>query len=202
MNTFNEGLKYERTWWPRADALYKELFPNKVIYRPDWNNGGNLQRHDVDVVLRNPTGWPGEWMISEKFRSQPWDDLLVELYSDYDKKKPGWGTDSVAHEHFFFFEDGEDSYVRIVPTVNLRHAANYILRQLGREIEDASQKTTSTTLKLDGHDIKVVFVPTFGPDKKILWRGCCVAITDEILDYLNIEVKTIKLNKCNTPENK
>ena len=81
IRSWGQALAYEKSQQALADILYKEIWPNKNIRRPDfcaYKHDRELQEADVDVVVTNKEGWQNPWYISEKFRTQPYNDILIE----------------------------------------------------------------------------------------------------------------------------
>jgi hypothetical protein len=194
MNTFKDGLEVEKQWQATADELYNTIYPDYSIYRPTWKEDREAQAADVDVILTNTKHREDQWLISEKFRSHSWDDLLIELYDDYDKGTKGWGRKSLANEIMFYFGNGMDSYVRSIPAVCIRFLAEHILTDRKEYIAElAKSGKVYNEMTWLGFETPVLFVPTFGTNKKILWRSCCVAISDEIFKYLRMNIKEYKL---------
>lgn len=67
--------------------VYSQAFPTMqtmINHRQD----GDHQRQGIDrsVILRNSK----QILIDEKVRFKPYDDILLEVWSDKARKKPGW----------------------------------------------------------------------------------------------------------------
>lgn len=67
--------------------IYEKAFPTMqemINHRQD----GDHQRLGIDrsIILRNSK----QILIDEKIRFKPYDDILLEVWSDYERKKPGW----------------------------------------------------------------------------------------------------------------
>lgn len=69
------------------EEVYRKAFPtmqSMVNHRQD----GDHQRQGIDrsVILRNSK----QILIDEKIRFKPYDDILLEVWSDKQRKVPGW----------------------------------------------------------------------------------------------------------------
>lgn len=198
--TMQACLTYEKRCQVMANNFLRERYPDKHIHRPDYNAGGHqreLQKADVDVVISNKTGWPNEWYISEKFRSKPWDDFLIELYSEYPTKKPGWAQISIAHEHYFYFDDKrprvDHSYLKIVPTWAIKQAAQQFGRFLEPVLEDMYRASIyQRTTKVMGYDINILMIKTYGENKNVLYSNVCLAIPAKYFEDIKANIQTIK----------
>lgn len=67
--------------------IYQKAFPmmqEMINHRQD----GDHQRHGIDrsIILRNSK----QILVDEKIRFKPYDDILLEVWSDFERKKPGW----------------------------------------------------------------------------------------------------------------
>jgi hypothetical protein len=73
--------------WPIWEEVYQKAFPTMqamLNHRQD----GDHQRQGIDrsVILRNGK----QILIDEKVRQADYDDILLEVWSDRVRKKPGW----------------------------------------------------------------------------------------------------------------
>ena len=110
MNDFEKALAYEKGRMRVADEFYKKVFHPTTITRHDWNSnlGREKQINDVDCTLSisAPTIGFYDIDISEKFRSEDWGDMCIEIWSDFENKKPGWALKC-------FDENGPDAYLYV-----------------------------------------------------------------------------------------
>lgn len=203
-STFSGALAYERSCQPLADSFLKSKYPDKRIYRPDYYKSGydkELQLADVDVIVSNKEGWPNEWYISEKFRSKSWPDVLIELYSDYDKKVEGWAPKSIAHEHYFYYSDvhetkngiRDDSFLRIVPTWAIKRAAKEFKLFLDPIIKDMYLSGVKHRIcEIMGYQVIVILNNTYGSDMEVLYFSASAAI--DIQYFKDIKANITEIN--------
>lgn len=207
------ALDYEKSCWSRADLFYTNRYPRQTIYRPDWESGKEYQKADIDVCIRSKTGqgWPMELKISEKFRTQPWPDVCIEIYEDLDALRPGWGKESAADWHFFFHEhkwkqihtstdgcgkrivmeeDHDQSFVRMVPTWAIRKMwaiCRDLYTETFKDMRSGSVGQREVILKHES--ITLLIVPT-KVNGKIAYRGACACIPIELFStILNCEIE-------------
>lgn len=205
-STFGSALAYERMCQPRADRFLREKYPDKNIRRPDYHKGGqdrDLQLADVDVVISNKEGWPNEWYISEKFRTKPWHDILIEFWSNYDDRKEGWALNSVAHEHYIYYSDirtksnGEalkdESFLRIVPTWAIKRAARLFKPFIDPIVHDMYLSGVNfRQVELMGYSVTVIISKTFGSNNEVLYFSAAAAIDIKYFEDINSNIKEIK----------
>lgn len=129
-SNFIECLEYEASQMEIADKFYREYFPGCTIFRPKYNGPEDqkeLQRNDVDVVISRP-GQP-DLFISEKFRNSHFPDVMIELYSDWNRRVEGWALKTKPDYHIFFhshYSTGANDIqkeVRIIPSEDIRAMA-------------------------------------------------------------------------------
>ena len=205
-STFSSALAYERMCQPRADRFLREKYPDKNIRRPDYRKGGQdkeLQLADVDVVISNKEGQPNEWYISEKFRTKPWHDVLIEFWSNYDEKKPGWAFNTIAHEHYMYYSDvltrsdGEvirdKSILRIIPTWAIKRAAQTFKPFIDPIVHDMYVSGARyRKVDLMGYHVTVIINMTFGSDNEVLYFSAAAAIDLRYFRDINADIKEIK----------
>ena len=88
MNRFREDLRYSLTL-NEADAFhtfYSEFFPN--FQRIETVSDKCLQRNGIDKIVHLLSG--KKIFIDEKKRRVDYGDILIEVYSDKERKIPGW----------------------------------------------------------------------------------------------------------------
>lgn len=211
-STFSSALAYERACQPLADRFLHEQYPDKNIYRPDYHKGGRdkeLQLADVDVVISNKEGRPNEWYISEKFRSNPWHDILIEFWSNYDEKKEGWALNSAAHEHYIYYSDirtksdgrvlRDKSFLRIVPTWAIKRAAQTFKPFIDPIVHDMYVSGVyHRQVELMGYHVTVIISKTFGSNNEVLYFGASAAIDMKYFEDINANIKEIKTEKYAT----
>lgn len=126
---FLDELKKEKERQPLVDQLYLDLYPGCTIETLNFEESSrnrDLQKKDIDRIIHY-NGY--EIKISEKFRDNDgWGlkDLVIEIFSDAAKRKPGWAIESEAHYLFYY----KDNKVCIIDAQGLRNVANNIKSQL------------------------------------------------------------------------
>lgn len=197
-NTMKGGLDYEKSRFPMANQFLNQLFPFRTIERVPWStpSGRDYQKSDVDVVLMSP----GEdvILISEKFRSDYYNDLMIEIYSDKDNRKPGWGIIS--------YSDYMHYWMRRKPTiVSMQPLKNLIVRIKAEFNSDIEEMIETGMHRLDtefeGFPISFICNPTYGSNKEILWQNLTVTISFDILKYFNIDYERYEVDKQSTKDN-
>lgn len=196
---FEAALDYEKSCQSRADLFYNNRYPGQHIFRPDWENYKSIQQADIDVLIRPDykDGFPQELKISEKFRTQPWHDICIEIYEDFDKRREGWGSKTAAEWHFFFHEhkwkqtktvpDGtgkkvvveeehDQSFVRMVPTWAIRKMCAFCKDVYTEAFKDMREnKVGSKETLIDDAEIKLLLVPT-KVNGKTAYVGACACV--------------------------
>lgn len=112
-----------RAYWLE---FYGKAFPD--FYRlVDVPADGPAQRHGIDrrVVLRDGT----QHRIQEKFRRDYWGDVLIEEWSDVERRVPGWSKKSAAAYDFLAYVIPSRRYGLLFPWPIFRQT----LLQFGRE---------------------------------------------------------------------
>jgi len=89
VHDFRTSLAESAAW---ADAgwwmdLYRRAFPT-LISAVSVRDDGWAQRGGIDRVLTLASG--RVYTVDEKVRSRDWPDVLLEQWSDEDRRKPGW----------------------------------------------------------------------------------------------------------------
>lgn len=199
--TFEGEIRYEVSQQPIANSFISEMYPGAHFWRPDMITGGDLQRKDIDVVLELPGKMPNPLYISEKFRRRPWDDILIELYSDFKHGTEGWGLTSQAHEHWYYLqceykEAGKahaETYVKILPTWAIRRIAAAAREALMPELTKLFESGRGyKEVPFWNNPCPLIIAPTF-VNGKIAWKSACVAINEAIFRQINCYIKTYKI---------
>lgn len=105
-----EEMQKEKEGHSFMDSVYKAFFGKYLqrIERVTEDNPASheLQKLGIDVVLHlswtfNGIGFTDEVKIDEKIRPVKWNDFIVEIYSDTERKTPSWifkpGADYIAY---------------------------------------------------------------------------------------------------------
>lgn len=195
----DSALEYEKSCQSRANLFYNNRYSGLPIFRPDWETHKGLQQADIDVIIRSTTdsGWPNELKISEKFRTQPWEDVCIEIYEDFDDRRPGWGNKTAADLHFFFHEhkwtsaktvpngDGtntvieeehDGSFVRVVPTWAIRKMwaiCNDLFTMTFADMRES--KMGQRKVQIGNEEVTLLIVPT-KVNGKVAYVGACACV--------------------------
>lgn len=118
LNLFKTDLKYSAD---TADDemftnFYKTAFPD--IYDIEFCEDLEWQKRGIDKILWFRDGT--SFTVDEKKRRVDYGDIAIELYSDYDKKKPGWLFYSDCDYIVYAIMPSHKVY--LLPTVLLRRA--------------------------------------------------------------------------------
>jgi hypothetical protein len=117
-------------WWMDT---YRRAFPrlrSAVQIRDD----GWAQRGGVDRVLTLACG--RTYTVDEKVRAEDWPDILLEQWSDEERRSPGWVQKSLACD-FIAYAYAPSGVCYLLPVVPLQRA----WRQHGRQwIKDYGQR--------------------------------------------------------------
>lgn len=98
---FKEDLKASFEGKKEREKFYKGLGLKNIRFVDD---DMSLQKHDIDVVANHGDKTV---YISEKIRMEMLypKDILIEIYSSFQSKTPGWLKDSTADSLFCFYRD-------------------------------------------------------------------------------------------------
>lgn len=105
----------DSSWW--LDT-YRRAFPrlqSAVAVRED----GWAQRAGVDRVLTLSCG--RTYTVDEKVRAEDWDDILLEQWSDEDRRIPGWIQKPLACD-FIAYAFAPSGICYLLPVVPLQRA--------------------------------------------------------------------------------
>lgn len=94
-----DSLKVEKSQFEKNDKIYRKLFLNNP-HRVDYNKYPEIQRADIDLVIKNRQGNPVR--ISEKYRKVDYGDILFEVYSVFPNDR-GWAMGSKADILAYWF---------------------------------------------------------------------------------------------------
>lgn len=96
--------KFYKTMWP---GLLEKIEDVEDLKR---------QKQGIDKVLFFKTGHTVN--IDEKKRRKKWNDFLIEIWSDYDNRKPGW----IHHTHTDYVAYGfeETNEIYLIPFLQLQ----------------------------------------------------------------------------------
>ena len=152
VHNFEESLAFSQN---QSDApfwgeVYRSAFPNlqtMTCVRQD----GWAQRGGIDRILVLKSG--KTLAIDEKVRKEDWPDILLERWSDEEKKVPGWVQKDLACDFIAYaFIPSQKCY--LLPFLTLRRAwikNGRIWIQNHREIraDNGSYTTVSVAIPID-----------------------------------------------------
>jgi hypothetical protein len=117
---FAERLAYSHAqadalWW---HSVYEQAFPT-LASMTNVRGDGWAQRGGIDRVLVLGSG--RSLHIDEKVRERDYDDILLEFWSDRDRKVPGWVAKDLACDYIAYaFVPSQRCY--LLPFHDLRRA--------------------------------------------------------------------------------
>lgn len=120
VHRFQESLDFsgrytDAPWW---GIVYKEAFPT-LLSMASVRADGWAQRGGIDRVLTLASG-KTLW-VDEKVREKDWPDILLEMWSDRDRRVPGWVAKDLACDYIAYaFVPNEQCY--LLPFHTLRKA--------------------------------------------------------------------------------
>ncbi len=119
-HNFDESLEKSQAqadapWW---EHVYRQAFPGfhsmQCIRKDGW-----AQRGGIDRIVSLKSG--RQVTVDEKVREEDWPDILLERWSDRDRKVPGWIQKDLACEYIAYaFIPTRRCY--LLPFLNLRKA--------------------------------------------------------------------------------
>lgn len=120
MHDFNESLALsheyaDATWWY---DIYREAFPD-LESAVSVRNDGWAQRGGIDRVLTLSSG--KTLSVDEKVRAEDWPDILLEYWSDRDRKVRGWIAKDLACD-FIAYAFVPSATCYLLPFQTLRRA--------------------------------------------------------------------------------
>lgn len=213
---FDESLKVEKRGQPAADDFYKKCLGATDIKRYDYNNPEDrfFQNHDIDCIIQmEPKSLDMFWLnVSEKFRQSETGDMCIELWSNFENKKPGWAIKSTHTNKGpdlylystpkYFFEIFADKYFdnmmnKIISEWDWETIDTFINKEEKRLAKDYDDNGCYN-IKIEDYDAKLLKVWSYKGDKK--WFGVCVCIPWITLfnEYLlNINMYDKNYNRLN-----
>lgn len=117
-------------WWV---DLYRKAFPT-LVSAVSVRNDGWAQRGGIDRILTLACG--RVYTVDEKVRAADWPDILLEQWSDEERRKPGWVQKPLACD-FIAYAFAPSRRCYLLPVALLQRA----WRLHGRQwIEDHGQR--------------------------------------------------------------
>lgn len=166
-HSFRESLERSKgyadaTWWL---DVYRAAFPDlqaAVCVR----NDGWAQRGGIDRVLTLTSG--KTLTVDEKVREQDWPDILLEYWSDRDRKTPGWVAKDLACDFIAYaFVPSQTCY--LLPFQTLRQAwrkncKDWVARHRRVEANNGSYVTVSVAVPTE------VLLRSLTASMKVTWQ--------------------------------
>lgn len=179
-NSMKETLAYEKSTQPFADAFYKKVFKADEIIRYNWDSpiGRGKQKQDIDCSIKSRAAGVDdyEFNISEKFRTIETGDMCIELWSDFDKKKPGWAVKNNTYQIDLYFYTTPKYCFTIWNNSSFQNMINHIIKEWNYEkikniFGDGSSYNCNKKVKVCGFD--VTLLKTWTENK---YYGICICI--------------------------
>ena len=181
IHDFNNSLKVEQSQFDKQDKLYFKLFGNKP-YRIDYEKYPNVQREDIDLVIKNKEGNPIK--ISEKYRPIDYNDILLEVYSVF-PNKIGWALESKADILTYWFPNRV--IILDIPKIVDIFESNEITKQM--HIIDSGKELCSFIINHKTYYFWVVRA------RNDTYYSLSVVLKFEHLDKLGINYRVIPLTE-------
>lgn len=121
VHSFTEQLAYseerrDEWWW---EVVYRSFFGSEFEAMHDVIEAGDKQRKGIDRVIYRRT--LREVFIDEKVRRKDYGDVLLERWSDVDRKVDGWAVKPLdAHFIAYAIEPAQTCYM--LPVLPLQRA--------------------------------------------------------------------------------
>jgi hypothetical protein len=134
-------------WWL---DLYRRAFPT-LISAVSVRNDGWAQRGGIDRVLTLACG--RVFTVDEKVRTVDWPDILLEQWSDEDRRSPGWVQKPLACD-FIAYAFAPSRRCYLLPVVPLQRAwrlfgRHWIVSHGQRRARNIGYVSTSVPVPID-----------------------------------------------------
>ncbi len=118
MNDFKIDLQYslESRDNDVFDNFYRRVFPGISVI--EFCNDLKTQKTGVDKIIHFKSG--NKFTVDEKKRRKNYNDIALEIWSDFDKKKKGWLCYSVCD--YIVYAIMPSLKVYVLPTILLKRA--------------------------------------------------------------------------------
>lgn len=166
---WGDCLQKESRAQPLGDCLIESIYyghPGVSYYsynRFSYDEHPDLQKADIDsqIVADNEI-----ISISEKYRYSCFDDIMIELYSDVEKRKPGWALISKAdYLHYFKINESEmECEADVVKMTDILRCAHWILDDLSNhniDINKLDWSTNTPTHPYPDAEYGIGFMPSY-----------------------------------------
>lgn len=187
---FSKCLAYEKTQQQKADKFYKSKGAID-IERMEYDNvrfGRPKQLNDIDCVVKfynESQPIP----ISEKFRRMKYYDVLFEIFSDIQNRKPGWMIQSQAQRLCYFMEDHDVYEFDDLETIR-EICKEFLSQRSENDIKKINSNIWSEftfIYKNCEYTIPVLSVNSKGRHGE--WRGACMVISFDLMKDLGIKYR-------------
>lgn len=123
VHDFEESLSLSQehadgAWWM---DVYRAAFPD-LVGAVSVRDDGWAQRGGIDRVLTLQSG--KTFTVDEKVRKEDWPDILLEYWSNYERRIPGWVAKDLACDYIAY---------AMVPSQTCHFLPFHLLRQAWRK---------------------------------------------------------------------
>jgi hypothetical protein len=157
VHNFSDSLEKSKAqedaaWWP---VVYKKAFPGYVA-AVSVRNDGWAQRGGIDRVITLKSG--KTVTVDEKVRYESYNDILLERWSNKEKKTPGWIQKDLACD-FIAYAVVPDECCDLLPFLQLRAAWNKYGREWVKDAERGSNEISLIHAQNEGYVTESIGVP-------------------------------------------
>lgn len=186
-NYFADTSSYEKRMWPLSDKFNAKYFSDR--YNVERIMDSEQQKRGSDVRYTNKI--TGEsFTTDEKFRSQMYDDFLLEVYSDIERRTLGWGfnTDPKYLQYVRSDASSQEAYMHFIEMSAINAIVKSALEQIEPLIpEIMADEKVYQTHNIWGKPIKFIVQHSNGK----AYRGLAIAIPfDDFKDIFKVPFKT------------
>lgn len=116
---------YRKSVRIRFETLYRRLYPDAA--RILWQDRDmEYQRAGIDAMIFLDSG--RVVTVDEKLRQTDYGDMLIEVWSDYEKRFPGWAVDESKRTNFIAYAIKESGEAYWIPFAKLQRACETYLQ--------------------------------------------------------------------------
>lgn len=207
-SNFNNALELEKRGIPIADKFYREGMKALTIRRYDYNDPNQriYQQHDIDCSIELDCVIDLIWLnVSEKFRTGDWGDMCIELWSDFERKVPGWATNKSGPDMYLYVTPSgfyqiwkNNHFVKMIDDIMSELTWDKINRMIKKY---SNSNTAHIYTEVLGHDVELVKTTTVCDNRK--YFGICVTIpwdtlyNDFFIDINKYDKNYNRVKLCN-----
>lgn len=191
VSDFNKDLEFEKGTRTQMDNFYKNVWGVQGISVEDYNtkSGRINQFKDRDVMVLTRSG--KEVYISEKYRRGTWDDILVEIFSNY-PTRVGWAVNSEAD--IIAYVRPQQNEVTEIGVKSMMPVANAILRTMDPGLIERLIKSGKNSCKIKlflfGKEIGCRLICA----RNVGYNTISVALSEKELQEMGVKMKSFPLN--------